>query len=109
MTASPTVLSALADGVLTLTLNRPDKLNSFTEEMHLALREAVQRAHDDADVRAVLLTGAGRLWMVANRHLPYETVLGQHFAQVHEVRGDNRFKVIEATGANRGAARKGRR
>ena len=60
MTASPTVLSALADGVLTLTLNRPDKLNSFNEEMHLALREGIQRAHDDSAVRAVLLTGAGR-------------------------------------------------
>ena len=60
MTASPTVLSALADGVLTLTLNRPDKLNSFNEEMHLALREGIQRVHDDSAVRAVLLTGAGR-------------------------------------------------
>ncbi len=58
---------------------------------------------------ARLLTGAGRLWMVANRHLPYETVLAQHFAQVHELRGDTRFKVIEASGAGRGAARKGRR
>ncbi|QIR84831.1 class I SAM-dependent methyltransferase [Paracoccus sp. AK26] len=58
---------------------------------------------------ARLLTGAGRLWMVANRHLPYETVLAQHFSQVTELRGDNRFKVIEATGAGRGAARKGRR
>lgn len=60
MTASPTVLSALADGVLTLTLNRPDKLNSFNEDMHLALRECIQRAHDDSEVRAVLLTGSGR-------------------------------------------------
>lgn len=58
---------------------------------------------------ARLLTGAGRLWMVANRHLPYETALAQHFAQVTELRGDSRFKVIEATGAGRGAARKGRR
>lgn len=58
---------------------------------------------------ARLLTGAGRLWMVANRHLPYETVLAQHFGQVAEIRGDNRFKVIEATGAGRGAARKARR
>ncbi|MGP9804966.1 2-(1,2-epoxy-1,2-dihydrophenyl)acetyl-CoA isomerase PaaG [Paracoccus sp. NSM] len=55
-----TVLVDLADGVLTLTLNRPDKLNSFNEDMHLALRAGFQRAHDDADVRAVLLTGAGR-------------------------------------------------
>ena len=60
MTRSETVLSALADGVLTLTLNRPDKLNAFNEEMHLALRESLQRAHDDAGVRAVLLTGTGR-------------------------------------------------
>ncbi|MCL7463439.1 2-(1,2-epoxy-1,2-dihydrophenyl)acetyl-CoA isomerase PaaG [Phaeovulum sp. NW3] len=60
MTQSDTVLVALNDGVLRLTLNRPEKLNSFNEEMHLALRAGLQRAHDDADVRAVLLTGAGR-------------------------------------------------
>jgi 2-(1,2-epoxy-1,2-dihydrophenyl)acetyl-CoA isomerase len=51
---------ALADGLLRLTLNRPDKLNSFNEEMHLALRAAMQRAHDENGIRAVLLTGAGR-------------------------------------------------
>lgn len=51
---------------------------------------------------ARLLTGAGRLWMVANRHLPYETMLSQHFAKVSEIGGDGRFKVIEATGAGRG-------
>ncbi|MFC3569305.1 2-(1,2-epoxy-1,2-dihydrophenyl)acetyl-CoA isomerase PaaG [Paracoccus simplex] len=55
-----TVLASLADGVLTLTLNRPEKLNAFNEEMHLALRAGFQRAHDDSQVRAVLLTGAGR-------------------------------------------------
>ena len=37
--------------------------------------------------------------------LPYETALAQHFAQVTELRGDNRFKVIEATGAGRNASR----
>ena len=57
---SDTVLQSLNAGVLQLTLNRPDKLNSFNEEMHLALRAEIQRAHDDAAVRAVLLTGAGR-------------------------------------------------
>jgi 2-(1,2-epoxy-1,2-dihydrophenyl)acetyl-CoA isomerase len=60
MTVSETVLASLEAGVLRLTLNRPDKLNSFNEEMHLALRAQIQRAHDDAQVRAVLLTGAGR-------------------------------------------------
>lgn len=60
MIQSDTVLVTLADGVLRLTLNRPDKLNSFNEEMHMALRAGFQRAQDEEAVRAVLLTGAGR-------------------------------------------------
>ncbi len=52
---------------------------------------------------ARLLTGAGRLWMVANRHLPYEAPLAEHFADVSEIGGDSRFKVIVATGAGKGA------
>lgn len=60
MTRPETVTSVLSDGVLTLTLNRPEKLNSFNEAMHLALRDGLRRAHDDDAVRAVLLTGAGR-------------------------------------------------
>ncbi|TCN32631.1 2-(1,2-epoxy-1,2-dihydrophenyl)acetyl-CoA isomerase PaaG [Sinorhizobium americanum] len=60
MAESDTVLSALQAGVLRLTLNRPDKLNAFNEEMHLALRVGFERAHSDDTVRAVLLTGAGR-------------------------------------------------
>lgn len=60
MTASQTVLAELDAGVLRLTLNRPEKLNSFNEEMHLALRAQFARAHEDDAIRAVLLTGAGR-------------------------------------------------
>lgn len=60
MTTSDTLLVALEDGVLRLTLNRPDKLNAFNEDLHLALRAALTRAHEDDAVRAVLLTGAGR-------------------------------------------------
>jgi 2-(1,2-epoxy-1,2-dihydrophenyl)acetyl-CoA isomerase len=47
-------------GVLSLTLNRPDKLNAFNPEMHKLLREALEEARDEAGVRAVLLTGSGR-------------------------------------------------
>lgn len=42
-----------------ITLNRPDRLNSFNEEMHLALRAALSDARDSG-ARAILLTGAGR-------------------------------------------------
>jgi 2-(1,2-epoxy-1,2-dihydrophenyl)acetyl-CoA isomerase len=57
---SDTVLRTMADGVLTLTLNRPDALNSFTIEMKEALLAALKDAARDRDVRAIVLTGAGR-------------------------------------------------
>jgi 2-(1,2-epoxy-1,2-dihydrophenyl)acetyl-CoA isomerase len=60
MTRSETVRVDFEAGVLTLTLNRPDKLNAFNEEMHRAIRTGFERAADDTAVRAVLLTGAGR-------------------------------------------------
>ena len=56
----PSLLVSMEAGVLTLTLNRPEKLNAFNPEMHQALREGLERAADDAAVRAVVLTGAGR-------------------------------------------------
>jgi 2-(1,2-epoxy-1,2-dihydrophenyl)acetyl-CoA isomerase len=56
----PSILVAQEEGVLKVTLNRPDKLNAFNPEMHQLLRKALERALDDAAVRAVLLTGAGR-------------------------------------------------
>ncbi len=43
------------------------------------------------------LTRNGQLWMVANRHLPYEATLAEAFARVDEVAGDNRFKVFHAS------------
>ena len=57
---SDTVLRAKADGVLTLTLNRPEALNSFTVEMKEALLAALKDAARDREVRALIVTGAGR-------------------------------------------------
>jgi len=54
------VLVSLESGVLTLTLNRPEKLNAFNPEMHQALRQGLERAAEEAEGRALLLTGAGR-------------------------------------------------
>jgi enoyl-CoA hydratase len=49
----------LADGVLRLTLDRPDVLNAMSAEMALALAEELERAPSRDDVRVVVLTGAG--------------------------------------------------
>lgn len=60
MTKESSVLSEIGGGVAVVTLNRPDKLNAFNEEMHLALRAALEHAEADSSVRALLLTGTGR-------------------------------------------------
>lgn len=49
------------------------------------------------------LSPSGQLWMVANRHLPYEQTLMSHFANVFEVGGDARFKLLHATRPKRAA------
>src|SRR5436190_7223623 len=54
------ILYDVDDGVLTITLNRPDRLNAFTNTMMSELLEAFDRADGDDDVRAVIVTGAGR-------------------------------------------------
>lgn len=54
------LLKTVEKGVLHLTLNRPEKLNAFNVEMHLALRAALKQAAEDSEIRAVLLTGSGR-------------------------------------------------
>ena len=51
---------AVADGIATITLNRPDRLNAFTETMRDELVAAFDQTDGDDDVRAVIVTGAGR-------------------------------------------------
>lgn len=55
-----TILVEKRQGYYTLTLNRPDRLNSFTEAMHGELKSALDIAEADGQCRALLLTGAGR-------------------------------------------------
>lgn len=55
-----TILFDVSAGVARLTLNRPDRLNSFTAAMHGEVADALALAESDESVRAVLLTGAGR-------------------------------------------------
>ena len=57
---SDPILASTDEGVQTITLNRPDKLNSFNPEMHLLLRAALDEAAANPAIRCVLLTGSGR-------------------------------------------------
>ena len=58
--ASEEILCDVADGVMTMTLNRPDKLNAFTLAMCEAMIAAFDRADADDAIRVVIVTGAGR-------------------------------------------------
>jgi 2-(1,2-epoxy-1,2-dihydrophenyl)acetyl-CoA isomerase len=72
-----TVLIAHSGGVTRLTLNRPDKLNAFTEAMHRELRAGLEAAAADPECRVVVLTGAGRAFCA-----------GQDLAETRPVDGE---------------------
>src|SRR3984893_8861368 len=55
-----TITYEVAEQILTITLNRPDKLNAFTGQMMAEMIEAFDKADADDDIRAIIVTGAGR-------------------------------------------------
>jgi 2-(1,2-epoxy-1,2-dihydrophenyl)acetyl-CoA isomerase len=55
-----TILFGMADGIGRLTLNRPERLNSFTVAMHVEVRELLERVAHDPQLRVLVLSGAGR-------------------------------------------------
>ena len=54
------ILTQVEDGILTITLNRPEKLNAFTQVMQRQMIEALDEADANDEVRTVVVTGAGR-------------------------------------------------
>jgi enoyl-CoA hydratase/carnithine racemase len=54
------------NGVLTITINRPERKNALTSAMYVAMNEALASAHDDASVRAVLLRGQPGIFTAGN-------------------------------------------
>src|SRR5580693_6749876 len=64
MNTNDMVLQHFEAGLLTITMNRPDRRNALNPDMTRGLVEAAQRAIDDPEVRAVLLKGAGGTFCV---------------------------------------------
>jgi enoyl-CoA hydratase/carnithine racemase len=60
MAAYTQILETQKDGVLTLTLNRPERLNAWTPVMQMELETAIRAAGDNPEVRCIIITGAGR-------------------------------------------------
>lgn len=55
-----TIEYSVNNNVAILTLNRPDSLNCFTAQMHLEVKQVMKTVREDANIRCLLLTGAGR-------------------------------------------------
>lgn len=70
--------------VLKITLNRPDKFNSFNREMALQLQDALDKANTDKNIRAVLLTGEGKAFCA-----------GQDLAEAIDGSGPGIKKIVE--------------
>jgi 2-(1,2-epoxy-1,2-dihydrophenyl)acetyl-CoA isomerase len=78
------LLTQHAGGVLTLTLNRPDTLNSLTAEVLDGIRTGVESAADDPEVRCIVINGAGRAFssgasLKDNRTFDPEPLLLEHY------------------------------
>lgn len=67
------ILYEVADRVLTITLNRPDRLNAFTTTMGKELVDAFNRADEDDNIRAIIVTGAGRAFCAGADLSPEDT------------------------------------
>ena len=73
--AGDAVLLAVADGVATVTLNRPDSLNAASRELMTALERHLETLADAPDVRVVVLTGTGRAFSAGGDLKEFEEAL----------------------------------
>lgn len=63
---TPEIKTDLSDGVLTITISRPDKKNALTNEMYAALADAIASAQDDDEIRVLLIQGDGDSFTAGN-------------------------------------------
>ncbi len=97
-TSNTVVLEELADGILTLTINRPDKLNALNREVLEALRAALHGAKSNPEVKGVLLTGAGEKAFVAGADIASFQELTPVSARDLARRGQAVFRLLEMLG-----------
>ena len=91
-----TVAYEAAEGVATVTLNRPDRLNTITPELATDVREALAAANDDGAVRAVRLRGAGRVFCAGydidwGARMMEEAEAGRPWDPMEDLRNMSRF------------------
>jgi len=92
------LLLAVTDGVATLTVNRPDKLNALNDQVVSQLHEAARRLHDDDAVRGVVLTGAGPKAFIAGADIADLAKQGVLQGRQRSLTGQAMLRAFEAMG-----------
>jgi enoyl-CoA hydratase len=90
-----TLLTELQDGILTVTINRPDKLNALNRQVLDELDTEISRIHADPDVKGVILTGAGPKAFVAGADISEFLQAGPDEGAALAKRGQDIFFRIE--------------
>lgn len=109
---SDAMLVSIAEGIATITFNRPKSLNALDLDMALALREAVLRVADDGTVRVVIIRGAGAHFMAggdvkafdgmlktATRQADFERMVGALHDAVIRLRSLDQPVIVSVQGA----------
>ena len=90
-----TLLFDLADGIATITVNRPDKLNALNRTVIHELGEVAQRVSEEPEVRAVILTGAGPKAFVAGADIAELAQCDARAAETLSQAGSRVFRQLE--------------
>lgn len=89
------LLDIQGDGILTITINRPDKLNALNGDTIEELRTAMQRVYDDSTIHGVILTGSGDKAFVAGADISELAQLNEVNGRKFSERGQEVFALFE--------------
>jgi enoyl-CoA hydratase len=90
-----TLLASLENGIYTLTINRPDKLNALNKDVFTDLNTALDEIAANTDIKSVIITGAGAKAFVAGADITEFTALNKQEAMALAKRGQDIFARIE--------------
>ena len=90
-----TLLTSLENGVFTITINRPDKLNALSKEVFTDLNSALDEINSNAEIKSVIITGAGPKAFVAGADISEFGGLDKKAAMALAKRGQDVFARIE--------------
>ena len=107
-----TILSEIKNGVALLTLNRPEKFNSFNREMALSLQAALDQCAENNEVRCIMITGTGKAFcagqdlggVTGEKPASFEVILKEHYNPIiSSIRKINKPVVCAVNGVAAGA------